>query len=144
MRAAAPALLLAGSLVLGACNTSPAPLDIRTYQPAPGANEVLRGEIVAAPGHSLVTGDLVLPAGAEVPPHYHHGEEFIYVIGGSATMIRPGMPDLVVGPGEGLRIPPGTVHSAVAGPEGLRAVANWVLPDGKPLRVAVDADSASD
>ena len=110
---------------------------IPVYAPPPGINEVLAGPIDAAPGHSLIVGDLNMPAGAEIPRHYHHGEEFLYVIGGSAVVSRPGVPDVTLGPGEALRIAPGTVHWGRAGPEGVRAISSWVAVDGKPLREAV-------
>ena len=123
-------------LALAAC-ASGGGGDIATYQPATGVNEVLRGDIAAAPGHELVVGDLVLGPDAEVPRHYHYGEEFIYVIGGSVTLFRPGLPDLVLQAGDAVRIAPGTVHRARTGPDGLRAVSNWVAVEGKPLRVPV-------
>ncbi len=110
---------------------------IATYQPAPGINEVLTGAIDAAPGRSLVMGDLVLPAGGTIPRHYHAGEEFLYVLGGSAIVSRPGMPDVTLAPGQGIRIAPGTVHWGRAGPDGARAVASWVKVDGQPLRTPV-------
>lgn len=117
---------------LAACSQGTATIPV--YQPATGSNEVLRGPITAAPGHSLVTADIVLEAGGEVPRHFHHGEEFLTVIGGSATLVRPGAPDLVMRPGDAVRIEPGAVHSAKAGAQGLRAISSWVLPEGKPLR----------
>ena len=123
-------------MVLVACASGAATVPV--YQPATGSNEIVRGPISAAPGHSLVTADIVLPAGGEVPRHFHHGEEFLTVIGGSTTLARVGQTDLKLRPGEGVRIAPGTVHSAIAGPEGLRAVSSWVLPDGKPLREMVN------
>lgn len=132
MRAATALLLLAA---LAACAAPDS--RISTYQPAQGSNEVLRGPIQAAPGHQLVVGDLVMPAGGTIPRHYHHGEEFLYVIGGSAVVSRPGAPDVTLLPGQGLRIPPGTVHWGRAGPDGVRAIASWVAADGQPLRVPV-------
>lgn len=132
MRAAIALSFVAG---LAAC-AGPG-LRVATYQPAQGANEVLRGPIEAAPGHELVVGDLVMAAGGAIPRHYHHGEEFLYVIGGSAVVSRPGVPDVTLTPGEGVRIPPGTVHWGTAGPEGVRAVSSWVAAEGKPLRVPV-------
>lgn len=132
MRAVVALPLLAS---LAAC--AAADSRIATYQPAQGSNEVLRGPIQAAPGHELVVGDLVMPAGSEIPRHYHHGEEFLYVIGGSAVVSRPGAPDVTLRPGQGLRIAPGTVHWGRAGPDGVRAVASWVAADGQSLRVPV-------
>lgn len=131
MRLALAAVMIA----LSAC--SQGSTNIPVYHPAPGANETVRGPIAAAPGHSLVTADIVLGPDGVVPRHYHHGEEFLSVIGGSVTLRRPGVPDLVLRPGEGVRIAPGIVHSAIAGSDGLRAVSSWVLPDGKPLREAL-------
>lgn len=132
MRRAVAALAL-----LAAAGCASADRAIPVYTPAPGINQVLEGPIAAAPGHSLVVGDLNMAPGAEIPRHYHHGEEFLYVIGGSAVVSRPGVPDITLRPGESLRIAPGTVHWGRAGPEGVRAVASWVQVDGKPLREAV-------
>ena len=128
----APALPLLA--LLAGCAASPMPLAV--YAPPQGTNEVLSGPIEAAPGHSLVVGDLNMPAGAAIPRHYHAGEEFLYVIGGSAVVSRQGQPDVTLMPGQGLRIAPRTVHWGRAGPDGVRAVSNWVKVDGQPLRVA--------
>ena len=127
-------------VLLGACASGQGAGTIATYQPPAGSNEVLRGAISAAPGHELVMGDLVLPAGADVPRHYHYGEEFLYVLGGSVTLSRPGLPDMVLAAGDSIRIAPGAVHWAKAGPEGVRAVASWIAVDGKPLREAIPAE----
>ena len=128
---------LAAVALLTAAGCASADHAIPVYAPPQGINTVLEGPIAAAPGHSLIVGDLNMPAGAEIPRHYHHGEEFLYVIGGSAVVSRPGVSDVTLGPGEGVRIAPGTVHWGRAGPEGVRAVSSWVATDGKPLRQAV-------
>jgi len=133
MRAAAAllAVLLAGCV-------APRAAGVETYAPDPGTNLVLEGPIAAAPGHHLVVGDILAPAGTIIPRHTHSGEEFLYIIGGSATVSREGQPDVMLGPGESLRIAPGLVHGGVAGPEGVRAVSSWVVVDGQPLRTPVD------
>jgi quercetin dioxygenase-like cupin family protein len=110
---------------------------IAVTQPPVGTNEVLRGPIEAARGLELVVGDLVFGRGAPIPRHYHHGEEFLYVIGGETTVSRPGVPDVLLRPGDSLRIAPGTVHWGSAGSEGVRAVSSWVAVQGQPLRVMV-------
>ncbi len=125
------------SLSLAGCSSAEKPASIPTYQPESGANLVLSGPIAAAPKHQLKNGDIVLGPAAKVPLHYHHGEEFLYIIGGAITLSRPGQQDLQLAPGDAVRIPPGQVHSARAGGNGGRAIASWVVPDGKPLRVAV-------
>ena len=123
-------------MVLAGCATS-APDVVPTYQPAPGINEVLRGEIEAAEGHEVVMGDLVLAPDGTIPPHYHHGEEFIYVLGGSTTIERAGYPTVTLHAGESLRVAPGVVHSGRNGPGGARVVSVWIKPVDRPLRVPV-------
>ncbi|MXO60330.1 cupin domain-containing protein [Altererythrobacter salegens] len=122
-------------VIASACATTPTAIPV--YASPQGINQVLEGPIESAPGHSLVVGDLNMPAGAEIPRHYHYGEEFIYVLGGSATLSRAGMPDVELHPGDSLRIAPGVVHWGKAGPEGVRALSSWVKDDAKPLREPV-------
>jgi len=135
MRSRLP-VLIALAAGLGAC-ASPGPQGAVVYQPRPGIAEVLSGPIQAAPGHHLVTGDLNIPANAPIPRHYHHGEEFLYILGGSTVIVREGQGEMTLLPGQAIRIAPGIVHWGRAGPQGLRAVSSWVVPDGQPLRVAV-------
>ncbi len=134
VRAAAP---LAVCAFLGACSSNPGPRSVAVYAPPPGINQVLAGPIAAAPGHSLVLGDLNMAPAAQIPRHYHHGEEYIYVLGGSATVSRAGHPDVVLRAGEGLVIAPDVVHWGTAGEDGLRSISAWVKDDSRPLREAV-------
>ena len=132
--------LLCSALVAGTSACTAAQADdgrIAVYQPPLGSNQVLTGPIQAAPGHSLIVGDLVTPGGGLIPRHYHAGEEFLYVLGGSTVISREGVPDVTLQAGQGIRIAPGTVHWGQAGPEGVRAVSSWVATDGQPLRVEV-------
>ena len=129
MRRAIPAVAL---LAVAGCASAAGPIPL--YAPPQGINQILEGPIESDAGHSLIVGDLNMAPGAEIPRHYHYGEEFIYVLGGSATVSREGMPDVVLHPGEGLRIAPGLVHWGKAGPDGVRAVSSWVKDDSKPLR----------
>lgn len=109
---------------------------VPVYAPPVGINPVLEGPIAAAPGHALVVGDLNLAADTLIPRHFHHGEEFLYVLGGAATVERAGEASVTLTAGQGLRIAPGTVHWGRAGPDGLRGVSSWVKVEGKPLREA--------
>ena len=136
MRSAAslPALLP----LLAACSAAPSgPPAVAVYAPPPGINQVLEDRIAAAPGHSLIVGDLNMGPGAPIPRHFHHGEEYIYLIGGSATVSRAGQPDLQLGPGQSVTIAPGVVHWGTAGPEGMRGISVWIKDDDHPLREMV-------
>lgn len=118
------------ALWLAGCATAP---DV--YRPAQGNNEVLRGPIASANGSTAVVADVVLGAGGEVPRHSHPGEEFLYVIEGSLTLMRDGEVARMMMAGDALRIAPGTVHSAIAGPDGARAVVTRIAIDGQPERI---------
>ncbi|MCB2087611.1 MAG: cupin domain-containing protein [Sphingomonadaceae bacterium] len=122
--------------LLSGCASLPAAGGQAILTQPQGVNLVLEGAIEAAPGYHLVMGDLVMPAGGVIPRHTHSGEEFLYVMGGSATVMRQGEPDLVLQAGQGVRIPAGMVHGGLAGPEGMRGVASWIVKDGQPLRTA--------
>jgi len=130
-----PALALA---LTAACSTPrPQVRAVPVYTPPQGINEVMNGPIASDFGHSLIVGDLNMAPGAAIPRHFHHGEEYIYLLGGSATVSRAGHPDTVLRPGEGLIVNPGVVHWGVAGPEGMRAISVWVKDDSRPLREMV-------
>jgi len=130
--AKALAALACAGLALSSCAAS-----TKLYEPAAAPGVVLQGPIAAAPGVALRSRDLSLPAGAIVPRHTHAGEEFVYVIEGEVTLRREGLPDLVMHAGDGMRIAPGTVHSAEAGEAGFRAIATYVLIEGQPERTPV-------
>jgi quercetin dioxygenase-like cupin family protein len=134
MRAAA----VLGCAMLAGCAApqavAPAIGIIAVYQPATGSTPVLEGLIAAGPGHHLVMGDLVATPGMVIPAHRHSGEEFLYVIGGSAVLSREGLPDLLLKAGEGVRIAPGVVHWGKAGEAGTRAISSWIVVNGEPLR----------
>lgn len=137
MRRASLALLL----VLAGCaaaSAPPASISAPTVlTPPAGINQVIEGPIAAAPGHSLVLGDLNLAPGAAIPRHRHRGEEFVYVLGGSSVLSRAGERDVTLVAGQSLRIAPDTIHWGRAGPDGMRAISAWVKVDGQPLREAV-------
>src|SRR6187399_2942308 len=107
----------------------------RPYPPPPGSNEVLRSTLAGTPGVEVIISDVVIPPGAQVPRHYHPGEEFLYVIEGSAIHIEQGKPDRLLKAGESYAIPPFAIHSPKGGPEGARAIVFRVHLAGQPERI---------
>jgi mannose-6-phosphate isomerase-like protein (cupin superfamily) len=55
-------------------------------------------------------------------PHSHAYHKVLFCAQGSITFLVPGAGEFTLGPGDRLDIPPGTVHSAVVGPEGVTCV----------------------
>lgn len=103
-----------------------------------GSNEVLKEKLDSAPGLEVVISDVVIPPGAQVPRHYHPGEEFLYLIDGSATQIEEGSANRELKPGDAMVIRMGKIHAPKAGPEGARAVVFRVHVEGEPERVLLD------
>ncbi len=108
------------------------------YSPSPGSNEMLRAPITAADGLEVIISDVVIPPEGTVPRHYHPGEEFVYVIEGSAVHIEDGKAEQIVEAGDTLVIPPGAVHSPRGGPAGARAIVFRVHVAGEEERTLVE------
>ena len=103
----------------------------------PGSNQMLRAPLTVADGLEVIVSDVIIPANAQVPRHYHPGEEFVYVLEGSAVHIQAGQPQRVVEAGEAFVIPPGIEHAPRAGENGARAVVFRVHVEGEPERTLV-------
>ena len=104
----------------------------------PGSNEVLKASLESAEGIEVIISDVVIPPGAEVPRHYHPGEEFVYVIEGSAIHVEEGQDDRVLKAGDGYVIRKERIHSPRAGEDGARAIVFRVHVDGAPERILVE------
>lgn len=104
-------------------------------KPPPGSNLMLRGPITISDDLEVIISDVVIPAGATVPRHYHPGEEFIYVIEGSAVHVEAGKPDQILSAGDAYVIPPEAEHAPRGGPDGARAIVFRVHKRGLPERI---------
>lgn len=136
-----------GSVALLACLVLPACASPPTSAPPaePKLVDLLRQSLSDA-----YTGDVeILISYVELPPnaalerHWHPGEEFQYFLAGSAEIIVDGQPPVVSAPGEVGHIPYGAVHTAVAGPEGARAVVFRVHTKGQPIRILAEDDAGA-
>ncbi|WP_300390012.1 cupin domain-containing protein [Henriciella sp.] len=128
-----------GLAALGLCACVAAP---EAATPPPGSNEMLRSPIASMQGHEVIISDVVIPPGATVPRHYHPGEEFLYVISGSAIHVEQGKPDLELVAGDSYVIAPEAIHSPRGGPDGARAIVFRVHVEGQPERILVDGAEA--
>lgn len=107
----------------------------------PGSNEVLRAPLSGAPDLEVIVSDVVIPPGAQVPRHYHPGEEFLYVIEGSAIHVEEGKPDRVLNTGDGYVIPPRAIHEPKGGPEGARGIVFRVHVKDQRERILVPREA---
>jgi len=100
-----------------------------------GSNEVLRSPLSAFAGAEVIISDVVIPPNGQVARHYHPGEEFLYLIEGSAIHVEEGKADLPLEAGDSYAIPPRAIHAPRGGPEGARAIVFRVHVAGQPERI---------
>lgn len=131
-------LLLSAACLAAEPAATPAADASGMKRPPPGSNEMLRAPITIAEGLEVIISDVVIPPNATVPRHYHPGEEFLYVIEGSAVHVEEGQPDRVLDAGDSYAIPPRAAHAPRGGPQGARAIVFRVHVEGKPERVMVE------
>lgn len=130
--------LLSLSLLLGACvSVDHHHHEAEQTRPPPGSNQMLRAPITISDDLEVIISDVVIPPGATVPRHFHPGEEFVYVIEGSAVHVEEGKPDQVLSAGDAYVIPPEAEHAPRGGPDGARAIVFRVHKDGLPERINI-------
>jgi quercetin dioxygenase-like cupin family protein len=105
--------------------------------PPAGSNEVLRTKVRVADNLEVIISNVYIPSGAQVPRHYHPGEEFLYVVQGSAVHVEEGQADRVLTAGEAYVIPPEAVHAPYGGPDGGHAIVFRLHVDGMEERYPV-------
>ena len=105
--------------------------------PPPGSNEVLRSKVRVADNLEVIISNVFIPSGAQVPRHYHPGEEFLYMVQGSAVQVEEGQADLEVKAGEAYVIPPEAIHAPYGGPNGAHAIVFRLHVEGQEERYLV-------
>lgn len=132
-------------LLLAACQQPAAPEEQAgaAQLPArePGAHTVLTAPLTEAAAMQAIVEDAVFAPDAELPSHYHPGEEMLYMIEGSVELFQQDKPAITLVAGDAYAIPAGLVHRAKAGPDGGRAVIFRAHPKGEPVRIAADPPS---
>ena len=135
--------LLTASMVLIGCtgkvvNHHHSSSNHHAHQLPPGSNEMLRALIANADDLEVIISDVIIPANASVPKHFHPGEEFLYLIEGSAIHREEGKPDQILKAGDAYVIPPRAAHNPMGGPNGARAIVFRVHERGEPERVLLE------
>jgi quercetin dioxygenase-like cupin family protein len=104
----------------------------------PKLENLLSEELEGGPGIEVIVSRVQIPANTSLPKHWHPGEEFVYVLEGSATLWQKGKQDILVRQGEVFKIPLKQVHTAITGDEGVTALVFRVHEKGKPERVKAE------
>jgi quercetin dioxygenase-like cupin family protein len=129
-------LLLTGTLTLGAVLALVAAQGILAQQPGINRKVLLTEDIRSTPGkEGTVYIATIAPGVQSAGPHYHIGQEFFYVLEGSAILKREGQPPLALKAGDSGTNLPKQIHD-VGNPsatEPVKFVVFIVNEKGQPL-----------
>jgi len=125
---------LLGGLWLAAISMA----DESSAVPGPVLETLLSTQLEGVQGTEVIVSRVVIPPNASLPKHWHPGEEFAYVLEGSAIVRRDGEADVTVSKGDVAKIPLKRIHTAVTTDQGATILVFRVHEIGKPERVLVD------
>ena len=135
------ALFLVGAAAIAAmgCSMSPAHVD----HAGPAAedlkiDDLLTSTLALAPDAEVIVSRVLIPPHTTLPKHWHPGEEFVYVLQGSAVLWQKDKQDITLAKGDLLRIPLKQIHTATAGQDGATALVFRVHEKGKPARTLTE------
>ena len=102
---------------------------------APGIKrtDLMRNDL-SVPGREVIQVRVDLAPGVVAPPHFHPGEEVVYVIEGVMEYRLKGKPPVTLKAGEVLFIPARTIHEVKnVGSGNAAELATYIVEKGKPL-----------
>lgn len=104
-----------------------------------GRTELRRSALAGTENTEVIMSELELPPGASVPRHFHHGEEYLYVIRGGAVE-TPDKKVITFEPGQTLHFERDEVHGGfvATGSSVLKVVTVHIVDKHKPLYVPVE------
>jgi quercetin dioxygenase-like cupin family protein len=112
--------------------------DERLAAAKPMLETLLSAQLEGVEGTEVIVSRVVIPPNTSLPRHWHPGEEFAYVLEGSAILRRDGKAELKMSKGEVVKIPLQAIHTAVTTDQGATILVFRVHEQGKPERVLVD------
>jgi quercetin dioxygenase-like cupin family protein len=95
---------------------------------------LLKAQLDRIEGTEVIVSRVTIPPHTSLPKHWHPGEEFGYVLEGSAILWQEGKEEIVVNAGEVVKIPLEQVHTAITQDEGATILVFRVHEEGKPER----------
>ena len=106
---------------------------VQAQAPPPKATRLLQADLTGVPGKEVFMTILDVQPGAGFPAHFHHGDEFVFVIEGSYERFVEQM-QAVAKPGEGFHIQREKIHGGtVGGTTPAKLLTVHIVDKGKPL-----------
>jgi quercetin dioxygenase-like cupin family protein len=133
-----------GLAILGLTQSSLAKESGQSGAAAAGAAGELRletlnsAELEVVEGIEVIVSRVTIPPNTALPKHWHPGEEFAYILEGSAVLWQEGEADIPAEKGDVVKVPLKQVHTAITRDEGATILVFRVHEKGKPERIPVD------
>jgi quercetin dioxygenase-like cupin family protein len=106
----------------------------------PKLETLLKAVLEGVSSTEVIISRVTIPPNTSLPKHWHPGEEFAYVLEGSATLWQEGKDDIVCNEGDVLKVPLKQIHTAITNNEGATILVFRVHEQGKPERVPVEGN----
>lgn len=108
--------------------------------PPPGLNleTLLKAQLEGFEGGEVIVSRVTIPPNTSLPKHWHPGEEFAYILEGSAVLWQDGKEEIVGKAGDVVTVPLKQVHTAITRDEGVVFLVFRVHVQGKPERILVE------
>ncbi len=101
-------------------------------------DNIMTSQLELVEGLEIVVSHVEIPANTTLPKHWHPGEEFIYVLEGSAVLWQKDKSDTHLKKGDVFKVPLEQIHTAKTGEEGATILVFRVHEIGQPVRVNVE------
>ena len=101
-------------------------------------DNIMTSQLELVEGIEVVVSHVEIPPNTTLPKHWHPGEEFIYVLEGSAVLWQKDKSDTHLKKGDVFKVPLKQIHTAKTGEEGATVLVFRVHERGKPIRVNVE------
>ena len=99
---------------------------------------IIKAEVTGAASKQVIANVYEVPAGSTVPRHYHHGDEFHFVLSGEWAAEVEGRSTKNLKQGEGQYVENGRWHGGkVVGNEPLRLLGLMIVDKGQPITTLV-------
>lgn len=99
---------------------------------------LLSAELEGVENTDVIVSRVTIPPNTSLPKHWHPGEEFAYVLEGSAALWLDGELHSTSTTGALVKVPLKRVHTAITGEEGATILVFRVHERGQPERILVD------
>ena len=104
----------------------------------PVLENLMKSQLEGVKDTEIIVSRVTIPPNTSLPKHWHPGEEFAYVLEGSAVLLQEGKDEVIGKKGDVFKVPLNQIHTAMTTEEGATILVFRVHEFGKPERTIVE------